>query len=234
LKLTKRIIKNKSFQSFLCWLVSVYIRFVYYTSRWETKGFENVEALMHSGKPFIFAFWHGRLLMIPPFAPKSLKISVLISNHNDGELIAKVMRYFKFGLVRGSSKKEGLSALRNIMKILKNNEIVVITPDGPRGPRMRVSGEIITIAQMMSVPIIPVTYSISKCRVLRSWDRFLVAKPFSRGAFFYGDPIMIDKKSGEEEIKKAGVVLENALNEITRQADEFVGIQPVEPDYAEK
>jgi lysophospholipid acyltransferase (LPLAT)-like uncharacterized protein len=231
-KLQKRIVKNKSFQSFLCWLVHIYIKFVYLTSRWDVRGSEHMDALVESGKPFIIAFWHGRLLMIPPFAPKGVKINVLISNHSDGALSAKVMGHFKLGIIRGSSKKDGLTAFRNIMKALKRNEAVVITPDGPRGPRMQVSGTIISIAQMMSVPIIPMTYSTSSCRVLRSWDRFLVAKPFARSTFIYGEPIFIDKKITEKDVKKAGLELEKALNEITRRADEAVGLKPLEPDCA--
>jgi lysophospholipid acyltransferase (LPLAT)-like uncharacterized protein len=231
-KLTKKIAKNKSLQSFLCWLVHVYIRFVHLTGRWDVNGTEHMDNLTKIGQPFIIAFWHGRLLMTPPFSPKKVKVNALISKHNDGELIAKVLAHFNMGLIRGSSKKEGLTAFRNIIKALRNKEVVAITPDGPRGPRMRVSGTIITIAQMMSVPIIPMTYSISSCRVLNSWDRFLVAKPFARGTVIYGEPIWIEKKSTEEEIKKAGLELEEVLNKITMHADKSVGIAAIEPDYA--
>ncbi|MDA0782269.1 MAG: lysophospholipid acyltransferase family protein [Rickettsiales bacterium] len=232
----KKILKSKAFHVFICWLAHKYIWFVYLTSRWEVRGAEHRIKLEEQKQQCIFAFWHGRLLMIPPFAPKVAKIHVLISNHNDGELIARTMTHFGFGLVRGSTGKEGLTALRNILKIFKKGENLAITPDGPKGPRMRVSGTVIDIAKMSGLPIIPLTFCASKCKVLRSWDRFIAAKPFSKGCFIYGEPLYVKKDANEEELKKAGIELENRLNKITEEADMAVGIEPVLPceDVKEK
>ena len=202
---------------------------MYYTSRWEVRGLEFKKQLESSGEPCIFAFWHGRLLMIPTFAPDVAKIHTLISNHNDGELIAKTIEHFGFGLVRGSTGKEGLSSIRSILKILKNKECVAVTPDGPKGPRMRVSGTIINLAQMSGFPIVPMTYSSKNSKILRSWDRFMVAKPFSKGSVVYGEPLYVSKTANAEELKKAGIELENRLNSISNQADLAVGIEPIVP-----
>jgi len=232
----KKILKSKAFHVFICWLAHKYIWFVYLTGRWEVRGLENRTKLEEQQQQCIFAFWHGRLLMVAPFAPKVAKIHVLISNHNDGELIARTITHFGFSTVRGSTGKEGLTALRNILKIFKKGENLAITPDGPKGPRIRVSGTIIDIAKMSGLPVIPLTCSISKCKVLRSWDRFIAAKPFARGCFIYGEPLYVEKDANEEELKKAGIELENRLNKITEEADMAVGIEPVLPceDVKEK
>ncbi len=229
MKLTKKILKSKTFQLFICWMAHIYVWLVYLTSRWHVIGQQHIDSMTNSHKPFIVAFWHGRLLMIPPFAPSGVKMNVLISTHNDGELIAKVMEHFKFTMIRGSSKRDALSAFKNVINALKAGDAVVITPDGPQGPRMRLGGNIIKIAQMTSVPIIPMVYSIANGRTLRSWDSFMIAKPFGKGAVIYGEPLHVDKSLDEEGLKAAGAELEKRLNDITMQADKLVGLKPVQP-----
>ncbi len=229
MKLKKRILKSRPVQLIICWIAYLYVLFVYKTTKWEVRGTEKMDTLAESGQPFILVFWHGRLLMIPTFAPKKIKINIVISQHNDGELISNVVKHFNFSFIRGSSQKDSVAALKNTLKALKNNEMVALTPDGPRGPRMRIGGNVIQIAKMLSVPIIPITYSVEKCKILRSWDRFMVAKPFNRGILICGDPIFVDKKD-EKKLKIASDILENQLNNMTRIADEFVGIKPIEPE----
>lgn len=230
MSLKKKILKSKILQTFICRLAWFLIWFIYFTTRWKIIGFEPAKKLLDSGKPLIFVFWHGRLLMIAPFRAKKRKINVVVSTHNDGQLITRVMENFGFKMIRGSSrKKDGITALKDVINSLSNNEIIAITPDGPRGPRMRIGGNVIKIAQMNGVPIIPVTYSMSKCKILRSWDRFMLAKPFSRGVFIYGEPLYVTDY-GEESLKEAGTSLENRLNNLTRQADELMGLVPVEPE----
>ena len=231
MSLTKKILKSKPVQTLICRIAWLYIWFVYFTTSWQRIGFEHTKALSESGKPFIFVFWHGRLLMIAPFRPAKRKLHVVISTHNDGQLITRVMEYFGFSMIRGSSnKKDGLAAFKEVIRALKNSEIVTITPDGPRGPRMRIGGNVVKIAQIQGVPIIPVTYSISRNKILRSWDRFMLAKPFSRGVFIYGEPIPAPTSNDAEVLNNASIMLENRLNQLTKQADEMMGIMPVEPE----
>lgn len=227
MKISKKILKSSAFQAVLCQIAYLYILFVKLTSKWEIKRSAAFDKIVAEKKPFIFAFWHGRLLMIAPFSPKHVKMNVLISLHNDGELITKVMEYFNFTMIRGSSKNQGMSALKEILRVVKKGDSVAITPDGPRGPRMRVGGNIAKIAQMLDVPVIPLTYSISNAKILRSWDRFVLAKPFGKGVFIYGEPVKITKEDSSEA---ARIKIENALNEITKEADNLVGITPIEPE----
>lgn len=238
MKPLKKILKSARFQECICWVAHKYIWFVYHTSRWEVQGKEVLAMLERKERPYLLAFWHGRLLMIPPFAAKELKIHVLISVHNDGQLIARTMEHFGFGLVRGSTNKsggkqknhDGSAAIRSVLKYLRKKEYVAITPDGPRGPRMRVSGTIADIARMTGTPVIPVTYSTTRCKILRSWDRFMLAMPFGRGVFMYGEPVDFRQDFSEEQMQAASRELENRLNTMTRQADEMLGLEPVEPE----
>lgn len=143
----------------LIWLFIVTLRS---TCRITHEGGEKVFELWDRGEGGIVCFWHGRLLMMP-FANRRGKGKVLISRHRDGELIARVMHYFRLGSIRGSYRKEGgISSLREIMFDLKKGFDVAITPDGPKGPRYHVKKGIVELARLTGKKIIPLTYGASK------------------------------------------------------------------------
>lgn len=229
MKLSKRILKHPIAQSIICFIAAQYIRLVFWTSKVRILGNRHVKKLRHKGKPYILAFWHGRLFMIPHIRPRHKRCDVVISHHNDGELIAKVIPHFGLRLIRGSSKHKGMQALKDCFKSLKKGNCVAITPDGPRGPRMRVGGNIVSIAHKMDVPILPVTFAASKHKLFKSWDRFMLPKLFGKVVFIQGKPLHVGKDC-EGDIEKAGRLLENRLNRITRKADQMVGAEPVEAE----
>ena len=206
------------------------------TGRWEIKNSDVPERFWREGKPFIIAFWHGRLLILPAMWPTTSKISMLISMHRDGELIARAIGYFGHGTVRGSAakpgsnkEKGGAAALRGMLKALKASEYVGITPDGPRGPRMRATDGIVTVARVSGVPIIPCSYSARSRKVLGTWDRFSVPLPFTRGVIVWGEPIYIARDANEAALQTARLTVETGLNAVTHAADEAMGVEPVEP-----
>ncbi|MEX2450013.1 MAG: hypothetical protein WD407_04080, partial [Rhodospirillales bacterium] len=103
------------------------------------------------------------------------------------------------------------------------------TPDGPRGPRMRASDGIVTIARLAGAPIVPVSFGAARRRVLNTWDRFVLALPFSRGVIVWGDPIVIERDADDAKLDEARRAVEDALNAITAEADALCGCAPVEP-----
>ena len=103
------------------------------------------------------------------------------------------MKYFNIETITGSSSKGGSEAIRNIIKSLKSGISIGMTPDGPRGPRMKVNSAIIKIASLTGHKIVPLSYSVKKKFFLNSWDKFLVALPFGKGCFIWGKPIKIKK-----------------------------------------
>ena len=185
MNLSKRFLKSDVGLKIIAFIASLYIRFVYYTSRWQHINHDIPQQYWKKGDTFICAVWHNRLLMVICGWNKSTPINMLISNHSDGKLIAKAMAFFNVKVTPGSTGKKGLQALRTLLKTLKTT-CVGITPDGPRGPRFQVSDGIITLAKLSGKPIIPGTYSIKRRRVFNSWDKFIVALPFSRGVFVWG------------------------------------------------
>jgi lysophospholipid acyltransferase (LPLAT)-like uncharacterized protein len=228
----KRLTRHDWTRRIACWFVAQYIRFVRWTGLWRARNDGVPKRLWAEGQPFILAFWHGRLLMMPYCWNPSIKISMLISQHVDGQLIARTVSHFGIATVAGSSSKGGVAALRRILGVLKAGECVGFTPDGPRGPRGRASPGVVYAARLAGVPIVPCSYGVTRRCVLGSWDRFVLALPFARGVFLWGDPIEVARDSDAAAIERARLMVEERLNELGRMADALCGTAPIEPDSA--
>jgi lysophospholipid acyltransferase (LPLAT)-like uncharacterized protein len=214
----------------IAWIVASYVTFVYRTSRWQVIGVEPMIERRAAGVPFMSAFWHGRM-MLQPFAwDPRYPFHMLISEHRDGLLAADVMRHFGIDVIAGSTSGGGAHASRALLRFLKGGGWIGVTPDGPRGPRMRASLGIIRIAGRARVPIQPVTFSTSRRRILGSWDRFWLAFPFSRGVFIYDALIEVPADADESTLEAKRKQLEDSLNRIGAEADRMVGHSPLEPE----
>jgi len=225
----KNILKSETMRRLACGLAATFIRLVHITSRWQVINAETPERMWDEGQPFIVAFWHNRLMMMPYIWRKGVAMNMLISQHRDGELIANTIAHFDLASVRGSSSRDGAQALRTMVKALKRGESVGITPDGPRGPRMRATHGVTSVARLAGIPIIPATVATSRRRVLGSWDRFLIALPFSKGVFIWGDPIDVPRGASEADMADARQQVEDQLTAISNRADALCGQAAIEP-----
>lgn len=198
-------------------LAGIIIRILAVTMKLEFLHEERIRQFSDNDEKVIIAFWHNRLLLMGQ-CYRGKGIRILISQHKDGELIARVMEIFGFGTVRGSSTRGGAQAMREMIRALKESDIA-ITPDGPRGPKYVVQDGVIALARLTGRPIIPLTFGSSKKKVFASWDAFNLPYPFSRGAFLWGEPVYVAKEAGLEEKKKE---LEAKLREMTDFVDEYV------------
>ncbi len=229
MSLIKKVTRSDALRGFLCWLGAQFIRLVRSTGVWRVEGGQYPHALWRENKPFILAFWHGRIMMMPYCWQRDKAINMLISQHRDGQFIARTVAHFGIDTVAGSSSKGGSAALRSMLRSLKQGECVGITPDGPRGPRMRASDGIVHVARMSGVPVIPCGFSAKRRKVLGSWDRFTVAFPFSKGVFVWGEPVTVPSDATPEQLEEARLAIENGLTRVTQSADRLMGHEPVEP-----
>lgn len=225
----KKISNSRFLRTIVCFLAAQYIRFVYATNKWEIMGQEIPENLIQNNIPFIVAFWHGRLLMLPCAWKRKYKLHLLISRHNDGELISKTVSHLGLLSIRGSTNKRGAEAVRKLVRHLRSGEWAGISPDGPHGPRMRASEGIVHIARLANVPILPIAYSTNKQKVLSTWDNFIIPYPFGNGVFIWGKPLEPPKSSAIEETEKTLNNLENILNNISKKADTICGNEVINP-----
>lgn len=225
----RRILRNKRLRRVACWVIHLYIRFVYLTNRWSVEGSEQPRRLRAEGRAFIGAFWHGRMMMIPMAWQRLAPMHMLISAHRDGQIIAGAMTYFGIESIAGSTRRGGSAALRTMLKRLKEGDCVAITPDGPRGPAMTASIGIVNVARLAQVPIQPITYATSRRRLLATWDRYHLALPFGRGVYLWGEPIEIAAELDEAGLERARRLIETRMVEMVCEADRRVGHRPLQP-----
>ena len=184
---------------------SLLIRLLYLTNKKKFHAPENL-----GDEKFIMACWHGELLMIPYAYSRYRKnphVKLLISEHFDGNLIAKTLNFFGFGTIRGSSTRGGAKALIESIKEIKNGYDLGITPDGPKGPRHEVHDGIVIMAQKAKVKIVLVEIKPTKFWQLNSWDKFVIPKPFGTINYYISDLIDVGDKSLQEakDILKEGL-----------------------------
>lgn len=234
-KKRRRLQDRPSVQRFLAALIAFYIRLVDRTGRFEVLAPPAVEALIRDGQPFIGAFWHGRLMMIYPAWRRLLaglgveqrrQPYVISSSHGDGKLIQLATNRFGLKVIWGSSRRGGMKALIKARRILQQGDIVVMTPDGPRGPRMRAHPGVAYLAEKAKVPVVPVTFAIQSQRTFKSWDRFMLVWPFARGVLAFGDPIQAKEGDDTESLRRR---IEDGMIAFARGVDHAEGLDPIEP-----
>ncbi len=199
----------------------ILIRF--YLSLLKIKVIGETEALrqfVHHGR-VVVALWHQRLLPALAYAAKfrNMKLMVMISRSRDGELIARIAERLGLVPVRGSSSTGGRQAFMAIVQGLKENPAVVHIVDGPRGPKAVIKPGLVRIAQWSEAVILPIIVSADRAWVLRSWDRFLVPKPFSKVTIRWGKPFLVSRDMDQTRVELLRKGIEDAMNEAHAKAD---------------
>jgi lysophospholipid acyltransferase (LPLAT)-like uncharacterized protein len=205
---------------------AIAVRAVAATVRIDVLGDQRVADSWASGRPLIYAAWHGQGLMLPLLNERLRRsrgaraVLVMASRSRDGELLARFVHHFGFGTVRGSSSRGGAAALRRLVRSVRAGHDVAVAPDGPRGPRERVQPGIIALSQHTGAPLVPVAFVARPVWRLESWDRFEVPLPFGRGVLAFGAPMPVGAEADREV---AGKDLEAALGEVTAEAQGALG-----------
>ena len=219
MSIRKKLLKHFIVQQLLAFIAFIYIVFVKITSNIKYENIDSPKKYWQNKKPFILAFWHGQLMTFSYTWKINKKLNILASSHSDGRFGASIARYFKVNNIPISSDNNNLS-LRPIFKILNSNNYIAITPDGPRGPKEKVSEGIIKIAKISKVPIIPVGFGSSKNFCLKSWDSFLITLPFSKCRIVWVDSITIPENLEDQEIATYKKIIEEKINECVKKAKE--------------
>ena len=208
--------------------LGAYLRFALRTTRWTLHGPIGPYLL---AEPAIFAFWHDRLPLMPALWTYALmartgtrrgRMHVLVSRHQDGRLIGDMMRGFGLDLVHGSTakgteQKGGAAGLRALLAVLAAGDQVVITPDGPRGPRRHLARGVAQLAAMAGVPIVPCAADTTRRRLLPTWDRMALPLPYGRGVLVCGAPIAVPRVGWEAQLPAIATALTDAADDAARR-----------------
>jgi hypothetical protein len=243
----KAALSSAPVQFVLAALVAGLMNLVKHTTRWDRRGLEHVEPLWASDEGVVACVWHARILATIAAWPLNSKASrqapaILISRSRDGDLVSRVARLQSVTVVRGSAhnpkrsgeaaRRGGFSAFREMMRHVQAGGCMAITPDGPRGPRMRMSLGAVKLAQATGAPLIGLGWSTASKVVFDSWDRFILPLPFSRGVIVYTKPMLVPREANPAELEACRAEFERRLNEATREADLACGgpvIKPADP-----
>lgn len=204
--------------------ISAALRAVLATGRLEAVHEERFEALRSKGEPFLFALWHGRMLL-PIWRHRGQGVATMASKSNDGEIISRWLENNGYFAVRGSTNKGGARGIVLLKRYLEAGHAAALTVDGPKGPPRVVQEGILTLARRSGAWVLPVSAGTTRPRFLRSWDRYLVPLPFSRSIVTYGEPFRLGSESDPEALAKIG----SAIDEATEEADRLAGVDPPKP-----
>ena len=177
-------------------------------------------ALLEAGTPFVYSLWHGQMLPLL-WHHRGTRAAILISEHRDGEIIARIAESLGYRTIRGSTSRGGGRALLALARDLQAGGRVAVTPDGPRGPAHVYAPGALVAAQRAGAPIVVVVAAARRSWRLRSWDRFMIPKPFARVTIAYGDPTPVAGATPREaaaEGERFGA-LHRAVDEAAAEAE---------------
>lgn len=231
----KRLLRRPGVQSALGWSVAQYMRLVTRTTRWEIRDRDRVAHILGSGEGVIALTWHSRFMMLTAaWKSDELDPYVMISRSRDGAVVAATCKALNLQVIRGSARKAGKSkggdaAAAGAVTALRAGGCVVITPDGPRGPRQRLGDGPLRLARATGAPLMPCTFAIARRKQFNSWDRFVLPKPFGKGMILWGTPVTISSDTSDGELEAIRLRIETEMNSLMAKADIELGHTAVEP-----
>jgi lysophospholipid acyltransferase (LPLAT)-like uncharacterized protein len=190
------------------------------TLRISTTGVHRTEGKYHRTEApgCLFVLWHEHTF-IPLHVMRGQGIGTMMSTSRSGRMQAAFWSLYGWPIVWGSTKKrEGITALREVLRRLKTGAMFGFTPDGPKGPRRFAHPGVVYLASKAPAIVLPISFVASKYWRLGTWDKYLIPKPFSKVHMHIGKPIEIPANLTREETELWQVKVAEALNEAERVA----------------
>jgi len=228
--LLKAIGRSNFVLSVIAYVGYVYSLLVGKTGQFDESCMDEFKKVIEENHGVIMVSWHGRALMLPYLGrnmPRPVK--ALVSPHADGAIIGKILKRYDIYPIDGSSDRRAVGAAMEIIEELKGGATVTLISDGPRGPRMRLNKSVIYFASKTGKPIVGMTYSSEKAKVINSWDAMLLPKLFKKGVVKCTKPMFVAPDVDENEVERLRKQMEDELNQLTFEADEACGLPKILP-----
>jgi hypothetical protein len=181
---------------------------------------EAIDTLKKNNQNYVLAFWHGTMIL-PWYLHGSENFAALTSKSKDGDLLAKILKKWKYKVIRGSSSTGGEVALGIMVDYAKNKYSVAITPDGPRGPRHEFKAGAVMTAKKSGIPIILAGVGFKRKKFLSNWDKFEIPYFFTTAKIIYSEPVYVNKELTYEETSEVITKCNTEMNRLQTQAQEF-------------
>lgn len=218
-----RIFRRELGGKLMRWTAPTVLRALAASWRVERIGWENLQRAWSTTGAMV-AMWHGRMLPALPLH-RDMGAQVLVSPSDDGALVQEMLKRFGYFVIRGSSNRQATRALREMREYLRGGQTVVITPDGPRGPRHGVNVGLAWLARETGLPILTLAVAAHPAWHLRSWDRFTIPKPRARVVLTYSEPLSVAPDVGEDELERVTEEIRVQLLRDEAQAFERLGVE---------
>ena len=206
-------------------LLSLIMRFLFYTSRRRYVDRQNLVRFFESKQPVIVVSWHNRNILgcfaYLSLCPRGRRFFPMASASRDGSYATHAMKHLGVTCVRGSSSRGGSKALRQMLRLVRQGHDLGITPDGPRGPKYRVQEGVIATAKLTGIPIVPMCYSAKRKKILNSWDGMIVPYPFTTLRFVYGEPVFVPRDCPPEDVERFRRMVEEEMMRILAVSETF-------------
>ncbi|HQN51282.1 MAG TPA: lysophospholipid acyltransferase family protein [Phenylobacterium sp.] len=235
----KKVLRSPGVQWFLGLILAGYLILIRRTTRWTHVGLEKVEPALKSDQGAVALFWHGRIPLCLGIGqiwwPKQ-KLRCLVSPSSDGEFIAQALARARFPAIRASSAKKGdsakaravVAAFREAMKWVSDGGVLIVTPDGPRGPNEVIASGSLQIAKRTGAPVYLMGLAAAPAIQLDTWDKVMVARPFGRGATVWEGPFHVPADADDARIDALIVEWSALLSQATRKAEVIAGFRPAD------
>jgi lysophospholipid acyltransferase (LPLAT)-like uncharacterized protein len=187
----------------------------------EKQNYEVIENLNSKNQNYVLTFWHGTMLL-PWYLHGAPNFAALTSKSKDGDLLAKILKKWKFNVVRGSSSTGGDVALGIMVDYAKNKYSIAITPDGPRGPRHKFKAGAVVTAKKTNIPIVLAGVVFKRRKILSNWDKFEIPYFFTTTRIVYSEPIYVDSNLTYEQTSAIISECEEKLNKLQTHAQELI------------
>jgi lysophospholipid acyltransferase (LPLAT)-like uncharacterized protein len=196
------------------------IKLIGSTIRWEIQGEEDLSKVIAEGRQPIYCLWHDRIFAGTYFL-RNRGIVVITSQSLDGEYIARFLKRFGFGTVRGSSTRGGVRALVEMVRYMRRGLSMAFTVDGPRGPKHVAKTGAIVLSKKTGNPVVPFSVECSSYWTVKSWDRMQVPKPFTRARFMIGEPFYVPGEIDNAGVESKRAELQKKLDDLVAQGKEW-------------
>jgi len=171
-----------------------------------------------AGERLIIAFWHNRMMAMP-LAARGAPICILVSQHRDGEIATRTLRYWGIRAVRGSATRGAVPGFLRLVAAYRGGSSLAVVPDGPRGPCYVAKPGVVQLAKATGAAVYPVSYAASRCWRLRSWDRLIIPKPFAEITIAVGTPLRVAAAADDATLQALRGEIEARLNQLTERVE---------------